>query len=147
MSTAQSFTLPNTQVFCKEVDPAKITLAIKYLRLLGVPVYNNTREYDSEYPYIMFDRILMTQTNENWINNNDCKSVNTVEEFVALFEGHKSIKIEHVTSSNYTAEIDSNGIKVGCQDVIIPAFLEVIKAAMTYKLITLEDITADHQYE
>jgi hypothetical protein len=125
----RTFNLPTQSVFCNTPDnPSQfiqdsITSAIKYLKSIGVPIYEDTTVYDPEFPRLVFSfKENVSQSSLSFSNSADVFRireiypivVNSVEEFVALFEVER---LQPVTVCNITKEYDAvvseEGIKVG----------------------------------
>ena len=132
------FNTPATDVICLTADePGKftqdnITNAIKYLRSLKVPTYEGTTEFDPEYPRLTWDGISVTQTKSKTKPNTVI--VNSVDEFVALFEPVNVIHVENI-SERYSAKVYADRIEVGCQTISAEKFKELVNAAKTMGMI------------
>jgi hypothetical protein len=126
------FKTPERNVIClTSMEPSKytqinITNAIKYLRELGVPTYEDTVEFDPEYPRLLWDGNSFTQTKADSRSNSI--TVTSVDEFVALFEPTNMIKVENISES-YSAIVYAEHIEVGCQKISKEKFTELIEAA------------------
>ena len=136
---AKKFNTPKVVTICmSSMTPNKftqesITRAIKYLRELGVPVYFDTTEYDPEYPRLLWEYGQVTQSSS--LNPPGRKAeVVSVDEFVALFTPIESIEVSDITE-NYSAEVFTDHIKVGCQTISAEKFKELIQAAKEVGLI------------
>jgi hypothetical protein len=132
------FNTPATDVICLTADePGKftqdnITNAIRYLRSLKVPTYEGTTEFDPEYPRLTWDGISVTQTKSKTKPNTVI--VNSVDEFVALFEPINVIHVENISES-YSAKVYADHVKVGCQTISAEKFKELVKAAKNMGMI------------
>jgi hypothetical protein len=132
------FNTPTTEVICLTADePGKftqdnITNAIKYLRSLKVPTYEGTTEFDPEYPRLTWDGTNVTQTKSKTKPNTVI--VNSVDEFVALFEPINVIHVENI-SERYSAKVYADRIEVGCQTISTEKFKELVKAAKNMGMI------------
>ena len=133
MATRKKFKTPSSVVLC--MTPEKPTqfqimcmnAAIKRLRDLGVNTFSNTTEFDPEYPRLLWDRdgqLTQTKADESLYSN----TVNSLEEFVALFEVPEVIVVKDI-SKDYNAEVFTDRIKVGCQTISVEKFKELISAA------------------
>lgn len=132
------FNTPTTEVICLTADePGKftqdnITNAIKYLRKLGVPTYKDTTEFDPEFPRLTWDGTNVTQTKSQVKPN--AVLVNSVDEFVALFEPAKVVLVENI-SEDYSAKVYADHVTVGCQTISAEKFKELVNAAKTMGMI------------
>ena len=132
------FNTPTTEVMCLTADePGKFTQdnisnAIRYLRSLGVPTFSDTTEFDPEFPRLTWDGTNVTQTKSKTKPN--AVIVNSVDEFVALFEPVNVIHVENI-SENYSAKVYADRIEVGCQTISAEKFKELVNAAKTMGMI------------
>ena len=132
------FNTPTTEVICLTADePGKFTQdnisnAIRYLRSLGVPTFKDTTEFDPEYPRLLWDGTNVTQTKSKTKSN--AVIVNSVDEFVALFEPVKVVHVENI-SEDYSAKVYADHVKVGCQTISAEKFKELVNAAKTMGMI------------
>jgi hypothetical protein len=138
---AKKFNTPKEATICmSSMTPNKftqdsITRAIKYLRVLGVPVYSDTTKYDPEYPRLLWVDGKVTQSCS--LNNSTHGSkveVVSVDEFVALFAPIESIEVSGISES-YNAVVHPDHIKVGCQTISAEKFKELVTAAKEVGLI------------
>lgn len=132
------FNTPTTEVMCLTADePGKFTQdnisnAIRYLRSLGVPTFSDTTEFDPEFPRLTWDGTNVTQTKSKTKPN--AVIVNSVDEFVALFEPVNVIHVENI-SERYSAKVYADRIEVGCQTISAEKFKELVNAAKTMGMI------------
>jgi len=106
--------LPNQKIRLNIDNQILTEIAIDVLNNKGIPVYHSTLEsgYDSEYPYLLWDRNQLTQVGVNYGPYNLIDCVSLEEFFSHFFESSvTSIKL----TDQYSAEIKAFSIKVGCQ--------------------------------
>lgn len=105
------------------VTETEVTQLINLLRLLGVPVYEETAEFDPEYPTLVWDESHVTQSKlspEEYCgpSRGGGVIVETASEFVSHFLEDKSI-VEVRLNSKYSAKINvkEQRVEVGCQSI------------------------------
>jgi hypothetical protein len=141
---AKNYQLPKTNVdiICMTpMNPTKfvqmqITQAIQYLRSLGVPVFEDTTEYDLEFPRLLWSQGTQT-VSQSKSDGDSVKTVATIAEFVALFEVPEKpteILVKNISQS-YNAMVTKEAIAVGCQTIPAEKFKELIKAAKVVGMI------------
>jgi beta-lactam-binding protein with PASTA domain len=141
---AKNYQLPRTNVdiICTTpINPTKfvqmqITQAIQYLRSLGVPVFEDTTEYDPEFPRLLWSQCTQ-EISQSRSEGNNVKTVDSIAEFVALFEVPEKpteILVENI-SQDYGAVVTKDAIAVGCQTIPAEKFKELIKAAKVVGMI------------
>jgi hypothetical protein len=114
----------------------QITQAIQYLRSLGVPVFEDTTEYDPEFPRLLWSQCTQ-EISQSRSEGNNVKTVDSIAEFVALFEVPEKpteILVENI-SQDYGAVVTKDAIAVGCQTIPAEKFKELIKAAKVVGMI------------
>jgi beta-lactam-binding protein with PASTA domain len=141
---ANNYQLPKTNVDILCMTPMKptkfvqmqITQAIQYLRSQGVPVYEQTTEYDPEYPRLLWSQCTQ-EISQSRSEGNNVKTVDSIAEFVALFEVPEKPKVFRVEniSQDYNAVVTKDAIAVGCQTIPAEKFKELIKAAKAVGMI------------
>ncbi len=141
---AKNYQLPKTNVDILCMTPLKpskfeqqqITQAIIYLRSQGVPMYEQTTEYDPEYPRLLWSQCTQ-EISQSRSDGNSVKTVDSIAEFVALFEVPEKpteILVKNISQS-YNAMVTKEAIAVGCQTIPAEKFKELIKAAKVVGMI------------
>ena len=137
MATIKKFKTPKSAVLCMTPDrPTEfqitcMNVAITRLRKLGVNVFRDTTEFDPEYPRLLWDRngqVTQTKAEPREYSGSTDTVVNTIEEFMALFEVPQSVIITGI-SKDYDAEVFTDRVQVGCQTISAEKFKDIVAAA------------------
>lgn len=106
--------MPEQELLFTNTDPFTVDLLLTTLRHLGVNVYDSSKEYDPQYPYVVWDRGYITQT--RGATHPNYLKVSTIEEFIKHFVSSKGTKTITL-SDDYNAHISQDEVKVGCQTI------------------------------
>jgi len=98
----------------------EVTLLIETLRSMGVKVYEDTNEFDPEYPYLMWDKDMLTQC-RNVNQNSETEVVDSAVEFLSHFNANmitrQRVKINESYEAIVTMKDENIIITVGCQTI------------------------------
>ena len=117
----------------------QVTAAIQYLRSLGAPCYENTTEFDPNFPSLTWSPGTAGEISQSALTSGTQKGYTieaySLEEFVAMFEPeYIEIKVEDATEK-YNAVVCPDKVMVGCQTVSAKKFKEIVEAAKKTGLI------------
>lgn len=112
--------LPNRKIRFNLNNQILTEIAIDVLNANGVPVYEGTlgTGYDQKYPYLLWDHSQLIQVAESY-SQHDLINCNSLEEFFSYF--FESLVPIIKLTDEYSAEIQANKIKVGCQTISFEA--------------------------
>jgi len=102
-------------------NPAIQKMVIDTFKSNGINVYKNTVEYDPEFPYLYWDGDELTQSHGT-------ENLLSLEKFMAKFIAKESIEVK--LNESYTAIVDEDGVRVGCQSFphsVIEKLAEAVK--------------------
>jgi hypothetical protein len=99
----------------------EVTLLIATLRSMdGLPVFQDTNEFDPEYPYLIWDKDMITQC-KKLDDFADAQVVDCALEFLSHFNANnlttETVKINEEHDAIVTMKYGKITIKVGCQTV------------------------------
>jgi hypothetical protein len=98
----------------------ELNLLIETLRSMGVKVYEDTNEFDPEYPYLMWDKEMITQC-KNINQNSESEVVDSAVEFLSHFNAKMITRQRVKINESYEAIVTMKGeniiITVGCQTI------------------------------
>ena len=113
--------LPTREFVFMNTDEFTVNLLIDIMRKLGVKIYENSQEYDPEYPYVVWDGDNISQIRS--LSHHNRREINTIEEFVRQFAEttSKTIKL----NDEYEVTIKADKVIVGCQEITFEKLEEV----------------------
>jgi hypothetical protein len=98
----------------------EVTLLIETLRSMGVKVYEDTNEFDPEYPYLIWDKDYITQC-KKLDDFTDSQVVDSAVEFLSHFNANiitrQTVKINESYEAIVTMKGEKIIITVGCQTI------------------------------
>ena len=127
------YTHPTCRLKCLDIDKSKYELTAKYLKAIGVPIWNGGKDtamlWDKEFPYMIWDEEEITASRTSTNFNDGEIHVNTFEEFIAYFEGTQAMQTKVRLNGSYRAIINlDKTIKVGCETFTFEKMHELYKA-------------------
>lgn len=130
MDLVKKLTYPEESIVLTIEDPEVQNRVIKTLRKANVPVFFNTIEYDTRYPYLCWDGEEISQC-----RNLECMdNIDSEEEFLALFLEAKEVAVYKIQLNNeYVAEVTARGVLVGCQRISFDKVREVMEAIKRFE--------------
>jgi hypothetical protein len=115
--------IPSREIMLNSKNESIQNLIISMFKVMGIPVYKGTTNYDSSYPYLMWDGNELTQSRE-CTSYGDRIMVNSMEEFMSHFIPGTNTHIVEI-SDRYDAVITKESVKVGCQTVSFELVKEI----------------------
>lgn len=121
---------PEEDIILIDNNKETVNAVIYLFNILGIPIHEDTKEYDRSYPYLVWDSSSVSLT--QCMKNIYPEEANSIEEFLSYFiEAPKNYEME--ITKDYKAKISKEGIVVGCQIITFKIFDELYKLVQKYK--------------